>query len=104
MIRLGQIQLVVERNCASHPRINNGTKLPRTGFVSINNERLFTLGSLVLQDPDIGLNTLMQTRERWEHLYGTYKGYLTFFTRQIQTIANGEPLTRLKRTKTIFRS
>lgn len=92
---MSRIQVLVEKSCKKHPCLNNGKTLPRQGFVALNGERLFALGTLALQDPDIGLHTLVQTRPRWEHLQGTYKGYLTFPAGQIETIAKDERLTKL---------
>lgn len=62
----------------------------------VSQRRLFSLGSLSLQDNDVAkFKTLEQTQLGWAHLHWQYADYLTFSNDQIQTSANGEKLSKL---------
>lgn len=62
----------------------------------VSQRRLFSLGSLWLQDNDVAkFKTLEQTQLGWEHLHWQYADYLTFSNDQIQTSASGEKLSKL---------
>jgi hypothetical protein len=62
----------------------------------VNQQRLFTLGSLYLQDiKKAKVRSFKETRERWSVLHGEYADYLTFEPTEIITDADSERLARL---------
>ena len=47
---VSQIPTNVELSCQQHPRLKPGLDLPRNGFAEVSQERLFSLGTLTLQN------------------------------------------------------
>lgn len=93
---MAQIPINVEASCGQHPRLKPGYDLPRNGQTRISQERLFSLGSLSLQnDKKIEFESYDETRHRWTALLALYGAYLTFEPQQVTTDAEGETLTKL---------
>ena len=93
---MAQIPINVEASCGQHPRLKPGDALPRNGQTRISQERLFSLGSLSLQnDKKIEFESYDKTQHRWTALKALYATYLTFEPQQIITDAEGENLTKL---------
>jgi len=93
---MSQIPINVETSCAAHPLLKAGSALPRIGQVRVSQQRLFSLGSLWLQDnKKAQFRTLKQTRNVWGFLNMRYAAYLTFSQQQITTDAETELLTDL---------
>jgi len=93
---MSQIPINVEASCAAHPLLKAGSALPRIGQVRVSQQRLFSLGSLWLQDnKKAQFRTWKQTRDAWGFLNMRYAAYLTFSAQQIITDAETELLTDL---------
>ena len=93
---MSQIKIEVEPSCAPHSGLRPGAAPPRNSFTRINPERLFTLGSLWLQNnKKPGRRTYKETRLRWNSLHNIYADYLYFQPNELDTDAEGEDLTRL---------
>jgi hypothetical protein len=93
---VSQIPTNVELSCEQHPRLKPGLALPRNGFAEVSQERLFSLGTLTLQNsakPTLASYDLVQTK--WTSLCDLYADYLIFEAQQITTDATSETLTRL---------
>jgi hypothetical protein len=93
---MAQIPINVEASCAQHPRLKPGNALPRNGQTRVTQQRLFTLGSLWLQDDaKAEFRTFAQTQLLWDTLNLQYSAYLIFEPQQLTTDAVGEKLTQL---------
>lgn len=93
---VSQIPTNVELSCQQHPRLKPGLDLPRNGFAEVSQERLFSLGTLTLQNsakPTLASYDLVQAK--WASLCDLYADYLTFEAQQITTDATSETLTQL---------
>src|SRR5271167_388641 len=91
-----QISINVEASCSKHPKLKPGSALPRNGQTRVSQQRLFTLGSLWLQDDAKDeFRTFAQTQILWNTLNLQYAAYLTFEPQQLTTDAAGEKLTKL---------
>jgi hypothetical protein len=93
---VSQIPTNVELSCEHHPRLKPGLALPRNGFTEVSQEKLFSLGTLTLQNtakPTLASYDLTQTK--WTSLCDLYADYLTLEAHQITTDATSETLTRL---------
>ncbi len=93
---MAQIPINVEASCAQHPRLKPGNALPRNGQTRVSQQRLFTLGSLWLQDDAKDeFRTFARTQLLWNTLNLQYAAYLTFEPQQLTTDAVSEKLTKL---------
>jgi hypothetical protein len=91
---MSDIPYIVDDSCAGHPLLRRGT-IPRSGFLKMNPRKVFSLGSLVLQDASVNRRTLKETNRLWSNLHALYGVYLTFSRSQIVASAAGEQLTKV---------
>jgi hypothetical protein len=93
---MAQIPINIEASCSQHPLLKQGAALPRVGQTRVSQQRLFTLGSLWLQDnKKAQFRTYKATQAAWSFLNMRYATYLTFSAQQLTTDADSEMLTDL---------
>src|SRR3974390_1473649 len=93
---MSQIPINVEASCGQHPLLKAGDAVPRIGQTRVSQQRLFSLGSLWLQDnKKTQFRTFKATQAAWGFLNMRYSAYLTFSPQQLTTDADTEMLTDL---------
>ena len=81
---MAQIPINVEASCSQHPLLKQGAALPRVGQTRVSQQRLFTLGSLWLQDnKKAQFRNYKATQAAWSFLNMRYATYLAFSAQQL---------------------